>query len=316
MDKTYKCEFCKSSFDNKAFLNKHQKNTKYCLLIQTKKDDNIEGKENINKKAKKDVNIEGKENINKKAKKDVNKEGKENINKKAKKDDNKEGKENINKKAKKDVNIEGKENINKKPKKDVNIEGKENIKQKKFNRCRKRYRKISTHSPLYTKANINKEFEEVNTEVNTKVNTKVEESKIEDITVFKKRLKDLMNEKEIIEKDINNIKKYNEYLKNTEITILNYLSITLANSNFSGNKVLYIIIDLMKFINNYNIESSDKKTIILKLLKNTENIFNFDDNTKYFIENISSELIDIIVSIDKQNISLKNLESCFLPLCI
>ena len=73
---------------------------------------------------------------------------------------------------------------------------------------------------------------------------------------------------------------------------------------------------LMKFINNYNIQGLDKKNIIMTVLKDTENIFDFDEHTKTFIENFSSELIDIIVSVDKQNITLKNIESCFLPLCI
>ena len=57
----------------------------------------------------------------------------------------------------------------------------------------------------------------------------------------------------------------------------------------------------------------------LSMLESTlkkQNIFGFDEHTKTFIEKFSSELIDIIVSIDKKNITLKNLESFFLPLCI
>ena len=85
-------------------------------------------------------------------------------------------------------------------------------------------------------------------------------------------------------------------------------------SSYDINKnIIYIIIDLIKFINNFKLKGTHKKKILIKtlntFLKEKKYI-----HTDYIIHTICPDLIDILISIDRRKIILKkHLSSCFYP---
>ena len=91
--------------------------------------------------------------------------------------------------------------------------------------------------------------------------------------------------------------------------------ITFTMTNLLNN-IVYIITELMKFIDNYKIKGDDKKNMIISVLKQ----FLIDENYKqenilYIIDVIVPELIDILISVDKRRIIIKKKMSCFPFFC-
>lgn len=99
-----------------------------------------------------------------------------------------------------------------------------------------------------------------------------------------------------------------------EKKIYYHLNLITMKNNYDINKnIIYIIIDLIKFIEHFNIKGSDKKKILIKtldtFLKEKKYI-----HTEYITHIICPDLIDILISIDKRKIVLKkHLSSCLFP---
>ena len=71
----------------------------------------------------------------------------------------------------------------------------------------------------------------------------------------------------------------------------------------------------MKFIDHFMIKGEDKKAIVLNTLKRVLIEQNYSD-IEFIIDVVCPELIDILVSIDKRKIKIKEKLSCFVPWCV
>ena len=112
------------------------------------------------------------------------------------------------------------------------------------------------------------------------------------------------------------IKRENE---DTENNLLYHLILLLQDQKISNNTLMYIIIELMKHMNNYSIKGKDKKECILFILKNFVNTNNRDISNKedilLFIDKFLDNFIDIISLISDKKIRIKIKRNCFLPIC-
>lgn len=99
---------------------------------------------------------------------------------------------------------------------------------------------------------------------------------------------------------------------------INYkLRLTTVMNNISPTKnIIFIITELMKYIDNFDLSGEDKKTIIISSIKSfliDEKINEQDIN--FIVNTVCPELIDILISVDKRDITIKKQEICFLPWC-
>jgi hypothetical protein len=95
------------------------------------------------------------------------------------------------------------------------------------------------------------------------------------------------------------------------------LRLTTAMNNISPTKnIIFIITELMKYIDNFEINGEDKKNIIISSVKTflkNEKINEQDVN--FIVNTVCPELIDILISVDKRNITIKKKISCTFPWC-
>ena len=84
--------------------------------------------------------------------------------------------------------------------------------------------------------------------------------------------------------------------------------ITLSSLDITSN-IIFIVTELMKFIDNFNLSGIDKKNIIISTIKKFLSDENYS-NTDYITNNICPELIDILISVDKRKIIIKKKPSC------
>lgn len=95
------------------------------------------------------------------------------------------------------------------------------------------------------------------------------------------------------------------------------LRLTTAMNNISPTKnIIFIITELMKYIDNFDLSGEDKKNIIISSIENflrNEKINEQDVN--FITKTVCPELIDILISVDKRNITIKKKISCFFPWC-
>ena len=84
--------------------------------------------------------------------------------------------------------------------------------------------------------------------------------------------------------------------------------ITLSSMDISSN-IIFIITELMKFIDNYHIKGQDKKKVIVMTIKRYLEDENYP-NIDYIVNTICPELIDILVNVDKRKITIKKRISC------
>ena len=113
-----------------------------------------------------------------------------------------------------------------------------------------------------------------------------------------------------------------EYLKEYEDIInklIYHLNLLLSDYEMNNKNILYIIIQLFKFLNVSicNIPLDKIKIIINYVLKNyITNNNNIDDEyLKIFINKYLEHYIDILLSINNNEISIKNKKICFFPIC-
>ena len=95
------------------------------------------------------------------------------------------------------------------------------------------------------------------------------------------------------------------------------LRLTTAMNNISPTKnIIFIITELMKYIDNFDLSGEDKKNIIISSVKTflTNEKIN-DQDINFIVNTVCPELIDILVSVDKRNITIKKKISCIFPWC-
>ena len=95
------------------------------------------------------------------------------------------------------------------------------------------------------------------------------------------------------------------------------LRLTTTMNNISPTKnIIFIITELMKYIDHFDLSGEDKKNIIISSVKTfltNEKINEQDIN--FIVNTVCPELIDILISGDKRNITIKKKISCIFPWC-
>ena len=120
----------------------------------------------------------------------------------------------------------------------------------------------------------------------------------------------------------NNLKKRKQKFKreneDTENKLLYHLILLLQDQKINNETLMYIVVELMKYMNNYQIKGKDKKNSILFILKNFINTNNNDISNKedilIFIDKFLDEFVNIISAISDKKIRIKQKASCFIPL--
>jgi len=108
-----------------------------------------------------------------------------------------------------------------------------------------------------------------------------------------------------------------DYKINLQKKIDYQLRLTTAMNNISPTKnIIFIITELMKYIDNFDLSGEDKKNIIISSVKTflTNEKIN-DQDINFIVNTVCPELIDILVSVDKRNITIKKKISCIFPWC-
>ena len=108
-----------------------------------------------------------------------------------------------------------------------------------------------------------------------------------------------------------------DYKINLQKKIDYHLRLTTAMNNISPTKnIIFIITELMKYIDNFDLSGEDKKNIIISSVKTflTNEKIN-DQDINFIVNTVCPELIDILVSVDKRNITIKKKISCIFPWC-
>ena len=126
----------------------------------------------------------------------------------------------------------------------------------------------------------------------------------------------LQNSKNNSKKKKQKFKRENE---DTENKLLYHLILLLQDQKINNETLMYIVIELMKYMNNYQIKGKDKKDSILFILKNFINTNNHDISNKedilIFIHKFLDEFINIISAVSDKKIRIKQKKNCFFPLC-
>ena len=148
--------------------------------------------------------------------------------------------------------------------------------------------------------NINKDEKDLDTLNDEKIN-KLKE-KYEQIPTF--------IPKEIIDDPNNESFKLEE-------EIYEHLKLIISDdSNMIYTNLIYVITELMKFVETFNMEGFDKKQFIIDSIKKflTYQKMNSPE-TDFILDTICPELIDILLLVDKRKIIIKKKLNCFIPWC-
>jgi hypothetical protein len=132
--------------------------------------------------------------------------------------------------------------------------------------------------------------------------------------IIETKLLELLNDSKTNNFINKTIKVDNKERNDIEDKILYHLKlITLSSMDISTN-IIFIVTELMKFIDNYNLKGIEKKNIIISTIKKFLEDENYP-NKDYITNTICPELIDILISIDKRKIIIRKniscLSSCF-----
>jgi uncharacterized LabA/DUF88 family protein len=96
----------------------------------------------------------------------------------------------------------------------------------------------------------------------------------------------------------------------------NHIKIILPNHSFEFKNYLHIMIDLMKFVENFYVSNIDKKNIVLDTFN--EFMIEYDEKIqeefKINFKYISSSFVDIVISLDNKELFIKQKKKvCCLP---
>ena len=89
------------------------------------------------------------------------------------------------------------------------------------------------------------------------------------------------------------------------------------DKNIIITNLIYIITQLMKFVENFNMEGIDKKTLIIETIKKFLKYENMNsEEIDIILDKVCPELIDILLLVDKRKIIIRKKINCFIPWCI
>ncbi len=81
--------------------------------------------------------------------------------------------------------------------------------------------------------------------------------------------------------------------------------------------MVYVVTEMMKFINNYLIEGIEKKQIIIKTIQTMMIELDIPSSIiDYSVDSLLPEVIDILSSVDKREIIISERMSCFANFCV
>ena len=137
--------------------------------------------------------------------------------------------------------------------------------------------------------------------------------------IVKNLKKNVTNEpliKSVIENsiDIKNIENVNDDTQKKENQLLYHLKFLLSvgDVSLSGN-MIYIVTQMMKFVEKFNLNGDEKKKLILSTLE--KYLYNVDlqlgEKHDYILSTICPELIDILISVDSRKIKIRKQFKCF-----
>lgn len=328
--KYYECEYCKNKFKKEAYLSKHQKNTKYCLSIQ-EKNKNSQDEREVEEFEPIKINIVS--DLEKKRLNEIHESFLEFEDSKLKLEN--EYNTNIS-------NILEKQDLKN------NIDEYYSIEKNKINKLQNLYSLFEKN-----KLSIEEKYENLILEENKNWKEELKEEKIKELEsnfdLIKNKINNLIDISEDIDdtQDILNqfIFNLNEHLnlnesetesegedkkltyvednyipnKDIENKLLYHLIVLLQDQKLNKDTLMYIIVELMKYINNFNIKGKEKKSYILYILRNfidtNEDDIENKEDMKSFLTIFSNDFIDIISAISDKKIRIKLKTSCFFPLC-
>jgi hypothetical protein len=115
------------------------------------------------------------------------------------------------------------------------------------------------------------------------------------------------------------VSDYNPPNNDLENKLLYHLIVLLQEQKLSKDNLLYIIVELMKYINNFDVKGTDKKSFILYILRNfidtNEDDIENKEDMKRFLTIFSNDFVDIVSAISDKKLRIKIKKSCFFPLC-
>ena len=104
---------------------------------------------------------------------------------------------------------------------------------------------------------------------------------------------------------------------NLEDTIFEHLKdIVSENPDMIYTNLIFVIKELMKFVENFNSKGFDKKDLIIKSIKKFLEYEHMNtEETDVILDTVCPELIDILLLVDKRKIIIRKKLNCFLPFC-
>ena len=343
----YICQYCKKKFKKESYLSKHQKNTKYCLTIQQKKENERELENTIQnlQNAKVGLNNEIMEIIVDNQDEIINNKTDE-LEKMMIDEVHDAFLEFENKK----ILVEDEYNSH------LSLLLNNNLKNNMGEYYETEKNKINKIQEMYflfekNKLDIEEKYNNLILQEEQKDdNTWKEElkkDKLKDLedkfNSYKDKIINLIDEAKVIDdvkdafvepKDENPCNKildsvshnitYKSYKiksidEDMENKLLYHLVVLLQDQQINTDTLLYIIVELMRFMNNYDIKGEDKKSSIMYILEkfvdSNEDYIENKEDIKKFIYTFSNEFINIISAISDKKLRIKVKKSCFFPLC-
>lgn len=350
--KYYECEYCKNKFKKETYLLKHQKNAKYCLSIQKGKEKLLKEVQvvqsdiisELEKKKLNEIHDSFLEFENNKL--ELENEYNTNISNILEKQNLKNNieeyysieKNKIDKLQelyalfeKNKFSIEEKyQNLileeNKNWKDDLK---KEKIKEleSSFDLIKNKINNLIDTSEDVDKAqdtlnqfifNLNEYLTLNETEVSEVSEVVVSEGVTEISEVVVSEGKSEVSETEVSEAEVSEV-DYTPPNNDVENKLLYHLIVLLQEQKLSKDNLLYIIVELMKYINNFDVKGTDKKSFILYILRNfidtNEDEIQNKEDMKRFLTIFSNDFVDIVSAISDKKLRIKLKKSCFFPLC-
>ena len=178
---------------------------------------------------------------------------------------------------------------------------------------RKKNQKIIEEEEVYKKQHFNSK--EIISYLKTELDDIESDTKeLEDNNIENEKLQKIKDKYKV---DIPDNTSITEDCLNIENEIYTHIKdIVSENPGMIYTNLIYIITELMKFIENFNTEGADKKQIIIQSIKK----FLIDQNmnseeTDMILDTVCPELIDILLLVDKRKIIIRKKLNCFFPFC-
>lgn len=114
----------------------------------------------------------------------------------------------------------------------------------------------------------------------------------------------------ILDKDVENALKIQD-------EIVEHLKLIISdNPEMLTTNLIYVITELMKFVETFNMEGFDKKEFIIASIKKFLVYSNLDtEEFNFILDKICPELIEILLLVDKRKIIIRKKLNCFIPWC-